>query len=257
MVETVINLKPESEWRPGMTVDKLTAEMDKSLQFPGVSNAWTMPIKARIDMLSTGIRTPIGVKVFGKDLAEIDKIARAIEAAIRTVRGTASAYAERAISGYYLNVDPDRAQLARYGLMVGDVQNVIAMALGAEPVTATVEGRERYTVSIRYPRDYRSDPEAIADQVLIPMPDGGTVPLRQAAKVESSPRTRQASAPKTRNSPPTSISTFVTAISAATSPTRRRPSLPKWLSLRAITRFGAGSSNTSSAPRRGSRWSYL
>jgi copper/silver efflux system protein len=183
MVETVINLKPESEWRPGMTVDKLTAEMDKSLQFPGVSNAWTMPIKARIDMLSTGIRTPIGVKVFGKDLAEIDRIARQIEAAIRTVPGTSSAYAERAISGYYLNVDPDRAQLARYGLMVGDVQNVIAMALGAEPVTTTVEGRERYTVSIRYPRDYRSDPEAIADQVLIPIPDGGTVPLRQVAKV--------------------------------------------------------------------------
>ncbi|MGH6826515.1 efflux RND transporter permease subunit [Methyloceanibacter sp.] len=183
MVETVINLKPESEWRPGMTVDKLTAEMDKSLQFPGVSNAWTMPIKARIDMLSTGIRTPVGVKVLGKDLAEIDRIARQIEAAIRTVPGTSSAYAERAVAGYYLNVDPDRAQLARYGLMVGDVQNVIAMALGAEPVTTTVEGRERYTVSIRYPRDYRSDPAAIADQVLIPMADGGTVPLRQVAKV--------------------------------------------------------------------------
>jgi Cu(I)/Ag(I) efflux system membrane protein CusA/SilA len=183
MVETVITLKPESEWRPGMTVDKLTAEMDKSLQFPGVSNAWTMPIKARIDMLSTGIRTPVGVKVLGKDLAEIDRLARQIEAAIRTVPGTSSAYAERAVAGYYLNVDPDRAQLARYGLMVGDVQNVIAMALGAEPVTTTVEGRERYTVSIRYPRDYRSDPAAIADQVLIPMADGGTVPLRQVAKV--------------------------------------------------------------------------
>ena len=183
MVETVINLKPESEWRPGMTVDKLTAEMDKSLQFPGVSNAWTMPIKARIDMLSTGIRTPVGVKVFGKDLGEIDKIARQIESVIRTVPGTASAYAERTTGGYYLNVDPDRAQLARYGLMVGDVQSVIAMALGAEPVTTTVEGRERYTVSVRYPRDYRSDPEAIASQVLIPMADGGTVPLGEVAKV--------------------------------------------------------------------------
>ena len=183
MVETVINLKPEDEWRPGMTVDKLIAEMDKSLQFPGVSNAWTMPIKARIDMLSTGIRTPVGVKVFGKDLAEMEKLARKIEAVIRTVPGTTSAYAERAISGYYLNVDPDRAQLARYGLMVGDVQNVIAMALGAEPVTTTVEGRERYAVSIRYPRDYRSDPEAIATQVLIPMPGGGTVPLGQVAKI--------------------------------------------------------------------------
>ena len=119
MVETVINLKPESEWRPGMTMDKLTTEMDKSLQFPGVANAWTMPIKARIDMLSTGIRTPVGVKVFGKDLAEIDTVARQIETAIRAVPGTSSAYAERAIGGYYLNVDPDRSQLARYGLMVG------------------------------------------------------------------------------------------------------------------------------------------
>ena len=183
MVETVINLKPEEEWRSGMTVDKLIAEMDKSLQFPGVSNAWTMPIKARIDMLSTGIRTPVGVKVYGKDLAEMEKLARKIEAVIRKVPGTATAYAERAISGYYLNVDPDRAQLARYGLMIADVQGVIAMALGAEPVTTTVEGRERYTVSIRYPRDYRSTPETIATDVLIPLPNGGTVPLGEVAKV--------------------------------------------------------------------------
>ena len=183
MVETVINLKPESEWRPGLTLDELTAEMDRSLQFPGVSNAWTMPIKARIDMLSTGIRTPVGVKVFGKDLAVIDRLARQIEAVIRKVPGTSSAYAERAIAGYYLNVDPDRVQLARYGLMISDVQAVIAMALGAEPVTTTVEGRERYSVSIRYPRDYRADPETIAHQVLIPIADGGTVPLGQVAKV--------------------------------------------------------------------------
>jgi copper/silver efflux system protein len=183
MFETVINLKPESEWRAGMTVDKLIAEMDKTLQFPGVSNAWTMPIKARIDMLSTGIRTPVGIKVLGTDLAEMEKLARQIEAVIRTVPGTTSAYAERVIGGYYLNIDPDRAQLARYGLMVGDLQNLIAMALGAEPVTTTVEGRERYTVSIRYPRDYRSDPQAIATEVLIPMGDGGTVPLGQVAKV--------------------------------------------------------------------------
>jgi Cu(I)/Ag(I) efflux system membrane protein CusA/SilA len=183
MFETVINLKPESEWRPGMTVDKLIAEMDKSLQFPGVSNAWTMPIKARIDMLSTGIRTPVGVKVFGKDLAEIEGLSRQIEAVIRKVPGTTSAYAERVIGGYYLNVDPDRTQLARYGLMVDDIQNVIAMALGAEPVTTTVEGRERYTVSIRYPRDLRSDPQAIASQVLVSLPGGGTVPLGEVAKV--------------------------------------------------------------------------
>ena len=183
MFETVINLKPESEWRPGMTVDKLIAELDRSLQFPGVSNAWTMPIKARIDMLSTGIRTPVGVKVLGTDLAEMEKLARQIEAVLRTVPGTTSAYAERAIGGYYLNIDPDRAQLARYGLMVGDLQSLIAMALGAEPVTTTVEGRERYTVSIRYPRDYRSDPQAIASEVLVPLADGGTVPLGQVAKV--------------------------------------------------------------------------
>jgi Cu(I)/Ag(I) efflux system membrane protein CusA/SilA len=183
MVETVVNLKPEDEWRPGMTVDKLIAEMDRSLQFPGVSNAWTMPIKARIDMLSTGIRTPVGVKVYGKDLAEMERLARKIEAVLRKVPGTSSAYAERAISGYYLNVDPDRAQLARYGLMVGDVQSVIATALGAEAVTTTVEGRERYAVSVRYPRDYRSSPEDIASQVLIPLPSGGTVPLGQVAKV--------------------------------------------------------------------------
>src|SRR5258706_7951104 len=187
MFETVINLKPESEWRPGMTVDKLIAEMDKALQFPGVSNAWTMPIKARIDMLSTGIRTPVGVKVLGTDLAEMEKLARQIEAVIRTVPGTTSAYAERAIGGYYLNIDPDRAQLARYGLMVGDLQNLIAMALGAEPVTTTVEGRERYSGSIRYPRDYRSDPQAIASQVLIPLYGGGTVPLGEVAKVSLAP----------------------------------------------------------------------
>ncbi|MGH6749087.1 MAG: efflux RND transporter permease subunit, partial [Methyloceanibacter sp.] len=173
----------EDQWRPGMTIDKLTAEMDKSLQFPGVSNAWTMPIKARIDMLSTGIRTPVGVKVFGKDLAEIDKVAREIEAVLRKVPGTSSAFAERTLGGYYVNVDPYRAQLARYGLMVSDVQDVIAMALGAEPVTTTVEGRERYAVSIRYPRDYRSNPEAIANQVLIPLKEGGTVPLGEVAKV--------------------------------------------------------------------------
>src|SRR5262249_9536785 len=183
MFETVINLKPESQWRPGMTVEKLVAEMDKALQFPGVSNAWTMPIKARIDMLSTGIRTPVGVKVYGSDLAEIEKLARQVEAAIRTVPGTTIAYAERVIGGYYLNIDPDRAQLARYGLTIDDVQTMIGVALGAEPVTTTVEGRERYPVSLRYPRARRSDPAAIAPQVLVPIAGGGTVPLGEIAKV--------------------------------------------------------------------------
>jgi Cu(I)/Ag(I) efflux system membrane protein CusA/SilA len=183
MVETVINLKPESEWRDGLTVDGLIAEMDKALQFPGVSNSWTMPIKARIDMLSTGIRTPVGIKVLGRDLGEMESVAREIEAAVRTVPGTTSAYAERATGGYYVNIDPDRTQLARYGLMVGDVLNVISTALGAEAVTTTVEGRERYNVAVRYPRDYRDNPEAIASEVLIPTPSGGTVPLGEVAAV--------------------------------------------------------------------------
>ena len=124
MFETIINLKPEQEWRPGLTIEKLIAEMDQALQFPGVSNAWTMPIKARIDMLATGIRTPVGIKVYGPDLAELERLARLTEAAVRTVPGTTSAFAERIIGGYYLNIDPDRAQLARYGLMITDVQDM-------------------------------------------------------------------------------------------------------------------------------------
>jgi Cu(I)/Ag(I) efflux system membrane protein CusA/SilA len=184
MFETIINLKPEAEWRPGMTVDKLTSDMDKALQFPGVSNAWTMPIKARIDMLATGIRTVVGVKVIGKDLKEMEKLAREIETAIKGVPGTASAYAERIIGGYYLEVEPDRKQLARYGLMVGDVQDVVASALGAETVTTTVEGRERYGVSIRYPRELRSDPQAIARDVQVPLSSGASIPLGQVATVK-------------------------------------------------------------------------
>jgi len=184
MFETIINLKPEREWRPGLTVEKLIAEMDQAMQFPGVSNAWTMPIKARIDMLATGIRTPVGIKVYGPDLAELERLARLIEATVRTVPGTTSAFAERIIGGYYLNIDPDRAQLARYGLMITDVQDMITTALGADAVTTTVEGRERYTVSLRYPRELRSDPRSIASEVLIPLPNGGTVPLGQVAKVE-------------------------------------------------------------------------
>jgi Cu(I)/Ag(I) efflux system membrane protein CusA/SilA len=183
MFETVINLKPKEEWRPGLTVDGLIQEMDRSLQFPGVSNAWTMPIKARIDMLSTGIRTPVGVKVIGKDLAQMEKVARQIETALKTVPGTASAYSERVVGGYYLEVVPDRDRLARYGLMISDVQNVVATALGAEPITTTVEGRERYTVAVRYPRDLRSDPQAIGKDVLVALPGGGTVPLEAVADI--------------------------------------------------------------------------
>ncbi len=184
MFETIINLKPKMQWRSGVTLDGLIQEMDKALQFPGVSNAWTMPIKARIDMLATGIRTPVGVKVIGQDLRVIEKLAREIEAAIKTVAGTSSAFAERIIGGNYMEIEPDRAQLARYGLMIGDVQAVVASGLGAETITTTVEGRERYGVSIRLPRDLRSDPQAIAREVLVPLSNGASIPLGQVATVK-------------------------------------------------------------------------
>ncbi|MHB8912095.1 MAG: efflux RND transporter permease subunit [Lysobacter sp.] len=183
MFETVINLKPEDEWRDGMTVDKLITEMDQALQFPGVANSWTMPIKARIDMLATGIRTPIGIKVFGTDLAEMERLARQIESAVRAVPGTTSAYAERLTGGYYLDVEPDLRQLARYGLSVGEVQDVIAVALGGEMVTTTVEGRERFGVIVRYPRELRADPQRIAQDVLVSTMDGAQVPLGELANV--------------------------------------------------------------------------
>jgi copper/silver efflux system protein len=183
MFETVVNLKPEREWRPGLTIDALVAEMDRALQFPGISNAWTMPIRARIDMLSTGIRTPVGIKVFGPDLEGIERLARDIERTVRAVPGTTSAFAERVMGGYYLEIDPDRAALARYGVNVGDLQEVIATALGGEAVTTTVEGRERYTVNVRYPRALRSDPQTIAAEVLVPTPSGAAVPLGQVASL--------------------------------------------------------------------------
>lgn len=196
MFETIINLKPKSEWRPGVTVDSLKAEMDKALQFPGVANAWTMPIRARIDMLSTGIRTPVGVKLFGTDLAEMERLSRQVEAVIKSVPGTSSAYAERVIGGYYLDIVPDRSALGRYGLTIGDVQDVIATALGGEAVTTTVEGRERYAVNIRYPREMRASPQLIASEVQVPMAGGGTVPLGEVAQVKL---TRGATSIRTEN----------------------------------------------------------
>lgn len=196
MFETIINLKPKEQWRPGVTIDSLKAEMDKALQFPGVSNAWTMPIRARIDMLSTGIRTPVGVKVFGSDLGKMERIARQIEVALKSVPGTSSAYAERVIGGYYLDIVPDREALGRYGLAIGNVQDVIATALGGETVTTTVEGRERYGVNIRLPRDLRSNPQAIKTDVQVPLPGGGSVPLGEVAKIEL---TRGATSIRTEN----------------------------------------------------------
>ncbi|MFK0166563.1 efflux RND transporter permease subunit [Rhizobium sp. NPDC090279] len=196
MFETIIQLKPKAEWRPGVTVESLRQEMDAALQFPGVSNAWTMPIRGRIDMLSTGIRTPVGVKVYGTDLGEMEKVARQIETVLKTIPGTSSAYAERVIGGYYLDIVPDRTALGRYGLTVNDVQDVIGMALGSEVVTSTVEGRERYGVAVRYPRALRSDPQAIARDVQISLPGGGTVPLGEVADVKL---TRGATTIRTEN----------------------------------------------------------
>ena len=184
MFETVINLKPETEWRPGMTAEKLVAELDEALQIPGISNAWTMPIKARTDMLSTGIRTPIGIKVFGKDLSEMERIAREIETAVKRVPGTTSAYAERITGGYYLTIEPRREHLARYELTVGELQAVISSALGGEMVTTTIEGRERFGVIVRYPRELRDKPDAIAQHVLVPTMSGQMIPLGQLAEIK-------------------------------------------------------------------------
>lgn len=187
MFETIINLKPESQWPKSMTTDELISDMNAALQFPGVSNAWTMPIKARIDMLSTGIRTPVGVKIFGPDLGEIDRLSKQVESAIRTVPGTTSAFAERVEGGYYLDIVPDRAQLARYDLKIGDVQDVIQTALGGEMVTTAVEGRQRFGVIVRYPRDLRDDPESIGDNVLVNTKGGASIPLRQIAQITIDP----------------------------------------------------------------------
>ena len=173
MFETTITLKPESEWRPGMTPERLTAAMDSAVRLPGVTNAWTMPIKGRIDMLATGIRTPVGVKIFGPDLGELEHLGREVEDALRMVPGTRSVFAERAESGYYLDIVIDRAAAARHGLNVGDVQAVIATAIGGMTVTQTVEGRERYDVRVRYPHELRDNPEHLLD-VLIPTAHGGT-----------------------------------------------------------------------------------
>ncbi|MGR9268131.1 efflux RND transporter permease subunit [Rhizobium leguminosarum] len=196
MFETIITLKPKLEWRPGVTTESLKQEMDAALQFPGVSNAWTMPIRARIDMLSTGIRTPVGVKVYGTDLGEMEKVARQIETVLKTIPGTSSAYAERVIGGYYLDIVPDRLSLGRYGLTINDVQDVVGMALGSKIVTSTVEGRERYGVAIRYPRAARSDPQSIARDVQVSLPSGGTVPLGEVADVKL---TRGATTIRTEN----------------------------------------------------------
>ena len=211
MIETTITLKPEDEWRsvPAMrfysnwpedvefikkplrwvwpeektiSVDQLVDELNAAIQFPGLTNAWTMPIKTRIDMLSTGIKTPVGIKVMGNDLETLSRIGQEIEAVIRTVPGTLSAISERVVGGNFLDITIDRLAAARYGINIGDIQDVIQTAVGGMPVTETVEGLERYSVNVRYDRDFRSDPEALK-RVLIPAAGGRYIPLEQVAKI--------------------------------------------------------------------------
>jgi len=168
MIETTISLKPKEQWPDGVTYDALVAAMDSAVRMPGVTNAWTMPIKGRIDMLATGIRTPVGIKIFGPDLGELERIGKQVEQSVQMVSGTRSAFAERAVSGYYLDIDIDRAAAARHGVNVADVQAVIATAIGGMTITQTVEGRERYGVRVRYPQELRDTPERLAS-VLVPM----------------------------------------------------------------------------------------
>ncbi len=168
MAETTISLKPKSEWREGMTYDKLVAAMDSAVRMPGVTNAWTMPIKGRIDMLATGIRTPVGIKLYGPDLGELERLGKELEGHLKMVPGTRSAFAERAVSGYYLDIEIDRAAAARHGLNIDDIQVVIATAIGGMTITQTVEGRERYGVRVRYPQELRNTPERLGD-VLVPV----------------------------------------------------------------------------------------
>jgi Cu(I)/Ag(I) efflux system membrane protein CusA/SilA len=208
MMETVVQLEPASEWRPRprwysswspewlkaavfrriwpdrISWDDLVSEMDQALRLPGQTNAWTMPIRNRTDMLTTGVRTPVGVKVYGSDLGQIERLGTEVEAALRNVPGTRSAFAERAAGGYFLDLDLRRDEIARYGLSVQAVQDVVMSAIGGENVTTTVEGRARFPVNVRYPRDLRSDPETIG-RVLVMTPSGAQVPLDQLADIRT------------------------------------------------------------------------
>ena len=187
MFETVINLKPESQWRKGMTVDKLKNEMDEALTIPGVANLFTMPIKARIDMLSTGVRTPVGIKVMGPKNEEIERLGIEAETLLKEVPGTRSIYAERVTTGYYLDIDVRREEAARYGLTVDDVQDVMQSAIGGSNITTTIEGRERYPVNVRYSRDLRGNIEKLK-RVLVPvsLASGPTqIPLGELAEIKT------------------------------------------------------------------------
>jgi Cu(I)/Ag(I) efflux system membrane protein CusA/SilA len=182
MIETTIMLKPESEWREGMTMEKLVNELNKAIQFPGLTNAWTMPIKTRIDMLSTGIKTPVGIKLMGEDLQVLSDLGEEIEAVMRQVPGTLSVYSERVTGGNYLDFRIKRKEAARFGLTVGDVQDIIITAIGGMNITQTVEGLERYPVNLRYGSELRDTPEKLR-RILVPTPTGAQVPITQVADI--------------------------------------------------------------------------
>lgn len=182
MIETTIQLKPQSEWPKGMTVQKLIDKMDAAIKIPGLTNAWTMPIKTRIDMLSTGIKTPVGIKIGGPDLKVLQRLGEEVERAVKNIPGTRSVYAERAEGGNYVDFDINRDAIARYGLTVGAVQNVFMSAVGGMNITKTVEGLERYPVNLRYQRDYRENIPALK-RVLVPLPHGGNIPLNQLGEI--------------------------------------------------------------------------
>jgi Cu(I)/Ag(I) efflux system membrane protein CusA/SilA len=184
MVETVVVLKPRDQWRPGMTWERLVREMDEKLQYPGMPNIWWMPIQTRTEMLSTGIRSPLGVQVFGDTLVEIEETAIAIEKALSTVPGTRSAFADRSTGGFYIDVVVKREEAARHGLTVGDVNDVVQTAIGGMNISQTVEGRERYWINLRYPRELRDDPERLGD-ILVATPMGAQVPLSQVAEIKT------------------------------------------------------------------------
>ena len=183
MIETTIALKDPSEWRPGMTQEKLVAELNQAVQFPGLTNSWIPPIKTRIDMLSTGIKTPVGIKIGGPDLRELERLAQEVEAVVKPLPGTLSAYAERVMGGSYLDFEIDREAASRFGLTVGDIQDVVRSAVGGMNVSWTVEGLERYPINVRYPRELRDNPSALRE-ILVTSPAGVQVPLDQVARLE-------------------------------------------------------------------------
>jgi Cu(I)/Ag(I) efflux system membrane protein CusA/SilA len=182
MLEVTIQLKPRHEWRRGLTEDQLVRELDERVDVPGLNRAWTRPVRGRVDMLSTGIRTQVGVKIFGESLSVIEDVGRRLESILSRVPATRSVYAERVSGGYYVDFEPDREVLQRYGLNVGDVQMVVETAIGGMEISQTVEGRERYTVNVRYPRELRDDVDALA-RVIVPTPTGAQVPIGQLGRI--------------------------------------------------------------------------